>query len=64
MGSEFSKDIPENRKNEKMPQSNQYWPIFLCIPVSKSVSPEFCRSCKVIFCSFFADEDGWEAEKS
>ena len=37
--------------------------MFLCIRVTKSVLPEFCRSCKVIFCSFFADEDGWEAEK-
>ena len=34
-----------------------YWSI-------KSVSPEFCNSCKVISCSFFADWDGWEAEKS
>ena len=38
--------------------------MFLCIRVTKSVSPEFYRSCKVIFCSIFADEDGWEAEKA
>ena len=38
--------------------------MFWCIRVTKSVSPEFCHSCKVISCSFFADEDGWEAEKS
>ena len=38
--------------------------MFLCIRVIKSVSPDFCCSCEVIFCSFFANEDGWEAEKS
>ena len=38
--------------------------MFLCIRVTKFVLPECCRCCKVIFCSFFADEDGWEAEKS
>ena len=36
----------------------------LCIGITKSVSPEFCHSFKVKFCSFFADGDGWEAEKS
>ena len=38
--------------------------MFLCIEVTKFVAPEFCRSCKLIFCSFFADVDGWAAEKS
>ena len=50
----------KSRKNEKM----QIYGMFCCIRVTKSVSPEFCRSCKVIFCSFFPDEEGWEAEKS
>ena len=38
--------------------------MFWCIKVTKSVSPEFCCSCKVIFFSFFADEHGLDAEKS
>ena len=49
------------RKNEKMPQNNQILGMFLCIRVTKSVSPEFCHSCKVKFFSFFVYEDGWES---
>ena len=37
--------------------------MFWCILATKSVSPEFRRSCKVVFCSSFADKDGWDAEK-
>ena len=47
-------------KNKKQPILGMFW----CIRVTKSVSPEFCRSFKVIFCSFFAGEDDWEAENS
>ena len=38
--------------------------MFWCIQATKSVSPEFRYSCKVVFCSSFADQDGWDAEKS
>ena len=38
--------------------------MFWCIQATKSVSPEFRCSCKVVFCSSFADQDGWDAEKS
>ena len=38
--------------------------MFWCIRASKSGLPEFRRSCKVIFCSSFTDQDGWDAEKS
>ena len=62
-GSKFSKKEPQKQKNEKMPKTINFEHA-LCIGVTKSVLPEFCRSCKVIFCSLFADEDGWEAEKS
>ena len=37
--------------------------MFWCIRATKSVSPEFRRSCKVVFRSSFADQDGWDAEK-
>ena len=37
--------------------------MFWCIRATKSVLPEFRRSCKVVFCSSFADQDGWDAEK-
>ena len=52
-------------KNQK--KCKKKWPIsgmFWCIRVTKSASPEFFRSCKVVFCSLLADQDGWEAEKS
>ena len=65
MGSKISKNLPQKQKKKLENAPKQ--PIlgmFLCIRVTKSVSPQFCRSCKVIFCSFLADEDGWEAEKS
>ena len=51
----------KNRRNEEMAKNSQ---LFWCIWVTKSVSPEFRRSLKVVFCSFFADLDSWEAEKS
>ena len=38
--------------------------MFWCIRVTNIVSPEFCLSYIVIFWSFFADQDGWEAEKA
>ena len=38
--------------------------MFWCIQATQSVPPEFRRSCKVIFCSSFTDQDGWDAEKS
>ena len=38
--------------------------MFWCIRATKSVSPEFRCSCEVVFRSSFADQDGWDAEKS
>ena len=38
--------------------------MFWCIRATKSGLPEYRRSCKVIFCSSFTDQDGWDAEKS
>ena len=38
--------------------------MFWYIRATKSVLPEFHHSCKVVFCSSFADQDGWDAEKS
>ena len=52
----------KNRKTEKIPPKQPILGMFWCIRVTKSVPPEFCQNCKVIFCSFFADEEGWEAE--
>ena len=54
--------ISKTEKMRKCPKQPIFG-MFLCIRKTKSVSAEFCRRCKVIFCSFFADEDGWEAEK-
>ena len=45
----------KNRKNEKIPKNSQFWTCFGVLENTKYVSPEFCRGCKVIFCSFFAD---------
>ena len=63
-GSEFPKKGPEKEKNEKMPKKQPILGMFWYIRASKSGSPEFRRSCKVVFCSSFADQDGWDAEKS
>ena len=38
--------------------------MFWCIRATRSVSPEFRCSCEVVFRSSFADQDGWDAEKS
>ena len=57
-GSKFPKKGPQ--KKEKMPINSQFW----CIRATKSGLPEFRRSCKVVFCSSFTDQDGWDAEKS
>ena len=48
------------RKYRKKPILGMFW----CIRATKSGSPEFRRSCKVVFCSSFTDQDGWDAEKS
>ena len=64
MGSKFSKNVPQKQKKmRKCPETTNFWHVW-CIGVTKSVSPEFCHSCKGIFCSFFENEDGWEAKKS
>ena len=63
-GSKFSKNWHQKQKKWENAQKQPILDMFWCIWVTKSVSPEFCHSCKVVFCSFFADEDGWEAEKS
>ena len=63
-GSKFSKNWHQKQKKWENTQKQPILDMFWCIWVTKSVSPEFCHSCKVVFCSFFADEDGWEAEKS
>ena len=62
--SKFSKRDLKNRKNEKMPKNSHFLGMFWCIRATKSVSPEFCCSCEVVFRSSFADQDGWDAEKS
>ena len=64
MGSNFSINKFQNQKKWENAPKQPILAMFWCISVAKSVSPEFCHSCKVIFCSFFEDEDGWEAEKS
>ena len=38
--------------------------MFWWIRVTKSVLPEFRHNYKVVFCSSFADQDGWDAKKS
>ena len=64
MGSRYQKNVPQKQEKWENAPKQPILGIFWCIRVTKSVSPEFCHSCKVIFCSFFEDEDGWEAEKS
>ena len=64
LGSKFSKNGPQKQKKWENAQKQPILDMFWCIRVTKSVLPEFCRSCKVIFCSLFTDEDDWEAEKS
>ena len=63
-GSKFSKNWHQKQKKWENTPKQPILDMFWCIWVTKSVAPEFCHSCKVVFCSFFADEDGWEAEKS
>ena len=57
-GSKFPKKGPQNA--QKQPILGMFW----CIRATKSGSPEFRCSCKVVFCSSFTDQDGWDAEKS
>ena len=63
LGSKFSKNGPQKQKKWENAQKQPILDMFWCIRVTKPVSPEFGRSCRVIICSFFADEDGWETEK-
>ena len=49
----------KNEKMQKQPIFGRFW----SFRITKSVLPEFCHSCKVISCSSFANQDGWEAEK-
>ena len=62
--SNFSKNGPQKQKKwengQKQPILGMFWGIW----VTKSVSPEFRRGLKVVFCSFFTDKDSWEAKKS
>ena len=61
-GSKFSKKGPQKQKKwenaQKQPISGMIW----CIWATKSVSLEFRHSYRVVFCSAFADQDGWDAE--
>ena len=63
-GSKFPKKGPQKMKKWENAQKQPILVMFWCIRVTKSGSPEFRRSCKVIFCSSFTDQDGWDAEKS
>ena len=63
-GSKFSKKGPQKQKKWENAQKQPILGMFCCIRATKSVSPEFRRSCKVVFCSSFADQDDWDAEKS
>ena len=55
---------PKKEKKSENAQKQPIFGMFWYIQASKSGSPEFRRSCKVIFCSSFTDQDGWDAEKS
>ena len=63
-GSKFSKKGPQKQKKWKNALKQPFSGMFWWIWATKSVSPEFRRSCKVVFCSSFADQDGWDAEQS
>ena len=64
LGLKFSKNWHQKQKKWENAPKQPILGMFWCVRVTKSVSLEFCRSCNVIFCSFLANEDGWEAEKS
>ena len=63
-GSKFPKKGPQKKKKWENAQKQPILGMFWCIRATKSGSPEFRRSCKVVFCSSFTDQDGWDAEKS
>ena len=63
-GLKFPKKGPQKTKKWEKAQKQPILGIFWCIWATKSVSPEFRRSCKIVFSSVFDDSDGWDAEKS
>ena len=64
MSTKFSKNVPQKQKKWENAPKQPILGMFWCVRLTKCVSLEFCRSCNVILCSFLANEDGWEAEKS
>ena len=52
--SNFSKNGPQKQKKWENGQKQPILGMFWCIWVTKSVSPEFRRSWKVVFCTLFA----------
>ena len=53
LGSKFSKNGPQKQKKWENAQKQPILGMFWCIWLTKSVSPEFRRSYKVVFWSFF-----------
>ena len=63
LGAKFQKNGSQKQKKLENAPKQPILGMFWCIWVTKYASPEFCHSCIVVFCSFLADQDGWEARK-